>query len=80
MLPGKFSVEKLQLLMQVPNSKEQPVKIDGKYIVFSFRVAFREFDSSGYKDTLLNALDKLVKMTCGEGENKLVISYQVDSD
>jgi polysaccharide pyruvyl transferase WcaK-like protein len=68
LLPKKYVKENTQFLMQVPNSNEQPIKIAQNYIVFSFRSGFREFDSSGYKTNLLIALDKLV------------ISYQVDSD
>jgi polysaccharide pyruvyl transferase WcaK-like protein len=80
LLPKEYVKENSQFLMQVPNSNEQPIKIDQSYIVLSFRSGFREFDSSGYKANLLTVLDKLVKMTCGDSQNKLVISYQVNSD
>lgn len=80
LLPKKYVKENSQFLMQVPNSNEQPIKIDQNYIVLSFRSGFKEFDSSGYKTNLLIVLDKLVKMICGDSQNKLVISYQVDSD
>ncbi|MEM8722323.1 MAG: polysaccharide pyruvyl transferase family protein [Cyanobacteria bacterium P01_G01_bin.39] len=62
-----------------------PLKVDGDYVVFSFRKAPTDWDesteySAEYNHNLLVLLDEIVKLLCSNKSKKLVISYQVDKD
>ncbi len=71
----------LAWLMETPPASDEPVKVDGDYVIFSFRKPPQSVaDTVEYKNDLYTALDTIVKLVCGEWSKKLVISYQVTRD
>ena len=71
----------LAWLMETPPTSNEPVKVDGDYVIFSFRKPLQSIaDTVQYKNDLYTALDSIVKLVCGEWSKKLVISYQVTRD
>ena len=70
----------LAWLMETPPASDEAVKVDGDYIIFSFRVPPSLADIVEYKNGLYTTLDTIVKLVCGDWSKKLVISYQVTFD
>lgn len=72
--------DNLAWLMQTPNANKEPIRVEGEYVVFSFRDTFREFNNPEYKNNLCATLDSIVQLVCVGWSKTLVISHQVGWD
>ncbi|MDJ0633658.1 MAG: polysaccharide pyruvyl transferase family protein [Xenococcaceae cyanobacterium MO_188.B29] len=71
----------LAWLMETPPASNEPMKIDGDYVIFSFRECPHKLaETVEYNNNLYAVLDAIVKLVCEEWSKKLVISYQVTRD
>ena len=71
----------LAWLMETPPASDEPMKVDGDYVIFSFREFTHKLaEMVEYENDLYAVLDAIVKLVCGEYSKKLVISYQVTRD
>ncbi|MBS9393199.1 MAG: polysaccharide pyruvyl transferase family protein [Dolichospermum sp. LBC05a] len=92
----QIHIEKVELfpdlawLIKTPNGKSESsesVKIDGKYVIFSFRNSTMTNNlqtsiehKNHFKNHFFKTLDQIVDLVCQTLSYNLVISYQVDSD